>query len=474
MKKNYYLLLFLLASGLLWGYTYTMSNSNEVNEDQKMIRAIYSQVLEKGECYEDLRYLCKDIGGRLTASPQAAAAVEWGAQTLEQLGSDRVEKQAVMVPHWVRGEKEEARVISEHIGWESVNIAALGNSIGTPKMGITAPVVEVENVEELEKMSRSDVSGKIVLNNIRMPDHDVNTFDSYSSCSSERYTGASAASRLGAKGYILRSLGHFIDEHPHTGNSTYEDGVAKIPMAAISTKHAELLSGLLEVDKNTKLHMKMNCETFPDRESYNVIGEIKGTEKPDEIILVSGHLDSWDNGEGAHDDGSGVVQSIEVLRTFKALGIQPKRTIRCVLWMNEENGAMGAKEYAKVSEEKGENHIVAIESDRGGFVPRGFTADAQNAAFLKEKLALLQSWQPLFEEYMLHTFEKGFSGVDVKFLKPQGTLCMGLIPDPQRYFDYHHTPNDTFDKVNKRELEMGAASMAALVYLFSEYGLEQE
>jgi len=243
--------------------------------------------------------------------------------------------------------------------------------------------------------------------------------------------------------------------------------VTKIPAAAISTRDAERLSALLKTDPNLKFYMRMTPQTLPDVLSYNVIGEIKGTEKPDEIIVVGGHLDSWDVGEGAHDDGTGIVQSMEVLRLFKEMGIKPKRTIRAVLFMNEENGLRGGRKYAEEAKAKGEVHIAAIESDAGGFTPRGFGIDGNDDQYAK-----VLTWKPLLVPYGLHDLSRGGGGADIGPLKGQGTVALiGFKPDSQRYFDYHHTEIDTFETVNRREMQLGAASMASLVYLISQYGL---
>jgi hypothetical protein len=246
----------------------------------------------------------------------------------------------------------------------------------------------------------------------------------------------------------------------------YKDSLNKIPACAISTNAANWLSNYLKTDKELKFYLKMSCKTLPDEKSYNVVGEIKGSEKPDEIIVVGGHLDSWDTGKGANDDGAGVVQSIEVLRIYKALGIKPKRTIRAVAFMNEENGGRGGKKYAEMAKMKNEKHIAAIESDAGGFSPRGFSSDVTPA--VKAKLI---SWRPLFEPYGVYEFYRDGSGSDIEPLKEQGIPCMELRPDSQRYFDFHHTPIDTFENVNQRELELGDAAMASLIWMISQYGL---
>ena len=259
-----------------------------------------------------------------------------------------------------------------------------------------------------------------------------------------------------------------MDDFPHTGSMSYGDlpNSQRIPSAAISTNHAELLSGMLALDKKINVFFSQNCQQLKDVQSYNVIGEITGSEFPNEYIVVGGHLDSWDLGDGSHDDGAGVVQSMDVLRLLKESGIKPKRSIRVVLFMNEENGLRGGNKYAEVAKAKGENHIFAVESDSGGFTPRGFSFDCNDAVFNK-----VMQWESLFKPYLIHYFEKGHGGADIGPLKNGTTVLAGLVPDSQRYFDYHHASNDTFDAVNKRELELGAATMTALVYLFDKYGI---
>jgi hypothetical protein len=281
--------------------------------------------------------------------------------------------------------------------------------------------------------------------------------------------GAVEAAKYGAVGVIVRSMNLRLDDFPHTGSMTYDNlSVNKrIPSAAISTKDAELLSTMLQLDKSIQFYFKQNCKQLKDVQSYNVIGEITGSEFPNEYMIVGGHLDSWDLGDGSHDDGAGVVQSMDVLRLLKESGIKPKRSIRVVLFMNEENGLRGGNKYAEVAKQKGENHVFALESDSGGFTPRGFSFDTNDIV-----LNQVQSWKPLFKPYLIHYFEKGHGGADIGPLKNDNIVLAGLVPDSQRYFDYHHAANDTFDAVNKRELELGAATMATLVYLFDKYGIK--
>ncbi|MEK6477224.1 M20/M25/M40 family metallo-hydrolase [Catalinimonas sp. 4WD22] len=439
-------------------------------EEAEMIRSIYDETLTQGEAYENLRYLCKNIGGRVAGSPQNAAAVEWGKQLMEAYDFDKVFLQEVTVPHWVRGEKEIARIVnSKKLGTQEVNITALGNAVGTGPKGIVAEVVEVQNFEELEALGREKVEGKIVFFNRPMDQTQIQTGAAYGMAGNQRRSGPSEAAKHGAVGAIVRSLSTDFDDYPHTGSTVYTFNVPKIPAIAISTNDAELLSDLLKDDPELDFYFETHCQMMEDEISYNVVGEITGTEKPEEYIVVGGHLDSWDLAEGAHDDGAGVVHSIEVLRTLKAIGYEPKRSIRVVLFANEENGLAGGKKYAELAEENNEKHYAAIESDAGGFTPRGFSLDVSDEAY-----ARIQGWAPLLAPYDLHKFDKGGSGADISALKPQGVELIGLRPDSQRYFDMHHSAQDVFEIVNQRELLLGAAAMTSLVYLIDSQGLYQE
>ena len=434
-----------------------------------MFKTIYKQSLTNGKSYEWLDHLSNNIGSRLSGSLGAERAVEYTKEELEKLGLDKVWLQPVMVPRWVRGLPEFAYIETAPGQTTQVNICALGGSVETPLGGLKANVIEVQGIDELKALGRSKVEGKIVFFNRPMQPDLIQTFEAYGGCADQRYSGAYEAGKLGAAGVIVRSLNLRLDDLPHTGAMTYGDLPVsqRIPSAAISTNDANLLSGLLSLDKNLKFYFKQQCKQLPDVQSYNVIGQITGSEFPNEYILVGGHLDSWDLGDGSHDDGAGVVQSMDVLRLLKESGIKPKRSIRVVLFMNEENGLRGAKEYADEAKRKGENHIFSLESDAGGFTPRGFQFDGSEAAFNK-----VLGWQSLFKPYLIHYFEKGGSGADVGPLKTATNVVAGLRPDSQRYFDHHHASNDTFEHVNKRELELGAATMTALVYLFDKYGIE--
>lgn len=436
--------------------------------DSEQIKSIYNTSLSNGKSYEWLDHLSNQIGGRLSGSYNAEQAVKYTKEELDLVGLDKVWLQPVMVPKWVRGNPEFAYIEIAPGKTISVNICALGGSIATVMPGIKANLIEVNGIDELKALTPEQVNGKIVFFNRPMDETLINTFQSYGGCVDQRYAGAMEAGKLGAVGVIVRSMNLRLDDFPHTGSMTYGDLPAnqRIPSAAISTNHAELLSSMLKLDKNVKFYFKQNCSQQKDVQSYNVIGEITGSEFPKEIIVVGGHLDSWDLGDGAHDDGAGCVQSMDVLRLLKESGIRPKRTIRVVLFMNEENGLRGGRKYAEEAERNGENHIFALESDSGGFTPRGFSFDCSDSNFQQ-----ILSWKPLFEPYLIHYFEKGGSGADIGPLKGNNNVLAGLRPDSQRYFDYHHASNDTFDAVNKRELELGAATMTSLVYLIDKYGI---
>lgn len=437
-------------------------------QDGEMVKQIYKSSLTQSSAYSWLDHLSNDIGSRLSGSVGAEKAVLYTKKELEKLGLDNVYLQEVMVPKWVRGEKETAYILDNKKKIE-VPICALGGSIATPKNGILAEIIEVHAIEELEKLGAEKLKGKIVFFNRPMDAEEIETFKAYGKCGDQRVIGAKEASKYGALATIVRSLNLRLDDFPHTGVTSYGDlpKSAYIPTAAISTNGAELLSKKLKENNKLKFFFKQSCQQMEDVLSYNVIGEIKGTTKSDEIMIVSGHLDSWDLADGSQDDGAGCVQSMAVLELFKKLNYKPKHTIRVVLFMNEENGLRGGKKYAEIAAKNKENHVFAMESDSGGFSPRGFSFDCDETNFTKAK-----GWIVLFEPFLIHSFVKGHGGSDIGPLKSDKLVKVGLKPDSQRYFDYHHAANDTFDAINKRELELGAATMASLVYLFDQYGID--
>lgn len=436
--------------------------------DEEMIKRIFDFELTKGQSYEMLDYLSNRIGGRLSGSPQAAAAVEFTLQQMLSYGFDTVFLQPVMVPHWVRGRQEVARIVnSKRLGSLDMTICAIGNSVGTGEGGITAGIIEVQSLDELKVLGKKNIEGKIVFFNRGFDQTKITTFSAYGGAVDQRGSGASEAARYGAVGVVVRSMASNHDDVPHTGALNYEEDAPRIPAVAISTVDADVLSEALKKEKDLKFYFEDHCQMLPDVLSYNVVGEIHGSEKPKEYIIVGGHLDSWDLGDGAHDDGAGCVQSIEVLRIMKELGYKPKHSIRAVMFMNEENGLRGGKKYLELAKANNEKHLAALESDSGGFSPRGFRSSGNEQ--VKEKL---QSWRFMLEPYGLYDFSGEGGGADIGPLGDTGTVLFGLYPDSQRYFNYHHTISDTFDKVNKRELELGAAAMASLVYLIDQNGLQ--
>ncbi|WP_310554580.1 M28 family peptidase [Flavobacterium sp.] len=444
-----------------------ISMAQSQSSDEIKLKEIYTIALTNSKCYTWLDYMSNKIGHRLSGSVGAQKAVDYTKSQMETLGFDRVYLQEVMVPKWVRGQKEIAYIV-DNKKKITVPICALGGSIATPKEGITAEVIEVQSLKELSDLGTEKIKGKIVFFNRPMDNSLLETFNAYSKAGDQRRSGAREASKYGAVATIVRSLTHSLDDFPHTGNQSYGD-IPKsqyIPTAAISTNGAELLSKLLKANSKIKFYLKQSCQTMDDVLSYNVIGEIKGSEFPDRIMVVGGHLDSWDLADGSHDDGAGCVQSMEVVNIFKNLGYKPKNTLRVVLFMNEENGGRGGEKYQELSKKNNENHIFALESDSGGFTPRGFSFETDDANFNK-----VQDYKKIFEPYLIHTFAKGHSGSDIEDLTSDKILKVGLRPDSQRYFDYHHAGNDKFNAVNKRELELGAATITALVYLIDQYGI---
>jgi len=444
-----------LFSGLL----FSQLDSSKLNHYNLVADQITKKALTEKAGYNLLGELC-EIGPRLSGSENSLRAISWAGDKLEKFGIDKVMFQPVMVPHWERGEAETAEIING----KYLNILSLGGSIATPENGITANVIEVKNFSELEKR-KNEVKGKIIFFSRPLDESLLNTFTGYGGAVDQRFYGAVEASKYGAVAVLVRSITTKHDNVPHTGVMGYVDSLPKIPAAAIGYLDSDYLHNALIDDPNLLIKLNLNCKTLPDAKSYNVIAEITGTEYPDEIIVVGAHFDSWDVGNGAHDDGAGCVQSMEVLHLFKELGLKPRRTIRCVLFINEENGSRGGKEYGKFVETKNENHLAAIESDRGGFTPLGFDIDTDSSTLIK-----IKSWLPVLEKSGINWIKKGGSGVDVQYIK-NTKAKLGYVPDAQRYMDVHHSANDTFDSVHPRELELGSASIAIMAYLISEEGL---
>lgn len=439
------------------------------DEHALYIRSIYDHALTESNCFQRLYHLSENIGGRLTGSENAQNAVDWTFQELKNLGVDSVWKQECMVPHWQR-RKEATVFLNLSDGAKELKATSLGNSIGTEGTDWTGEIVEVMHLDSLEGLGESMLKDKIVFFNRPMDPRKIHTGHAYGGAVDQRSRGPAMAARFGAKAVLVRSMTTQLDDVPHTGVTVYDEDGRKIPGIAISTLDAELLSKSLKANAKLTATINADCGMVEDKLSHNVVAEIRGSEFPDEIILVGGHLDSWDLAGGAHDDGAGCMHSIQVFETLIALGYKPKRTLRCVMFMNEENGLAGGKKYAEMSNQSSEFHLAAIESDLGGFTPRGFGCSAREDVY-KPYLAKFQAFEKFLNPYDLH-LKAGGGGADIGPLKSQGGLLIGLRPDPQRYFDLHHTKNDRIDQVNKRELELGAAAMTSLVYLIDQLGLK--
>jgi hypothetical protein len=447
--------------------------------DSAFLRKLADIVLTDGRAYEDLRVLTKQVGARLSGSPGYYKAEKWGAKAMQDAGADKVWMQECMVPHWVRGGRDSASFFlpaaAQGVGggqrkketkWDGLDVIALGNSQGTGPNGLKAPILLINNFEELEA-KKNEVKGKIVFYNYHFNPKFIETFRSYGDAVRYRVFGPSMAARYGAVAVLVRSMSHSVDNNPHTGALIYNDSFPKIPAVAVGLRDADRLADAIanEHAYDVMVFLRTQGRMLADTPAHNIVGELKGSESSNQFITVGGHLDSWDPAEGAMDDGTGCVQSIEVLRALKAAGYTPRHTIRAVLFANEENGGRGGEKYAEEAKAKGEQHLLALESDAGGFTPRAFSL-----ALSDSQLASVKTWIKLLEPYGVYEFSKGGGGSDVEPMEKLGVVVGELRPDSQRYFDYHHTRNDVLEVVNKRELELGAFNMAALVYLVDKYG----
>lgn len=434
--------------------------SGQTKEDSIQFNKISTEILNYGKGYDELRELTKNIGHRLSGSEAYEKSVQWAAQKLRDAGADKVWLQEVMIPVWVRG-KESLHIKTSNGSWKNLKMLSLGNSEGTNGKDVSGEIIMVKSLEEYDKLPAEKVKDKIVFFNYPFNQGNVQTFISYRDAGAYRRTAASLTAKKGGKYAIIRSLSSALDDVPHTGNMRYEENSNKVPAVTIGNTTADELEALL---KNQKVTAKLNsnCGMKGEKLSHSVIGEITG-KKDQSVIVVGGHLDSWDVGEGAHDDGSGIVQSIEVLRTFKKLGIQNNHTIRAVCFANEENGTKGGKQYGKTAKDTDEKHLFAIESDAGGFSPRGISLEMDDV-----KRNQIKSWINLFLPYGVYNFEGRYSGSDIAPLHEMGVPTAELVPEPQRYFDIHHTAEDTFEKVNRRELLLGSTVMTQLIYMIDK------
>jgi hypothetical protein len=433
--------------------------------DSIMMRSISNEILMHGTCYDNLRVLCKTIGNRISGSPQAAKAVEWGMKAMQATGADKVWLQPVDVPLWIRGQEKLAFKFPGEKDFKEVNVLSIGNTSGSGNKLLEAEIVMVKDADAFKQLPDDAVKGKIIFFNYRFRQDFVSPFDAYGDAVKYRGMAPNIASPRGALATIIRSVSSGADDYPHTGAMRYADSVKPIPAVAVGNNTADLLEQKCKGGK-VIAQLQSNCHMAGTVRSYNVIGEITGADYPSQYILVGGHLDSWDVGEGAHDDGAGSVQSIEVLRAIKATGIKPRHSIRAVLFMNEENGLKGGLAYADSAKANNEKYLIAIETDAGGFSPRGMGLNMEEAKRLQ-----IQSYRNLFLPYGVYDFEEEGGGADISPLQRMGVPVAGLRPDPQRYFDVHHTRNDVFETVNHRELKLGAVVLTQLICLIDKYNL---
>lgn len=432
---------------------------------EEVVQSIFNNALSDNTAEENLLYLCKNTKGRIPGSEEALHAVKYTLGALVEAGADSVWLQEVPVPHWERG--DESAILSSKLGTLELTISALGLSVGTGISGISARLIEVHDFEQLRKIGSEGISGRIVFFNRPVDNTLINTFSGYAGAVDQRISGASEAAQYGAVGVIVRSPTQAMHDFVHTGVVRYKQNIPMIPAVCVSPNDAELISRFLENDSESTLHLVSDCKNFPDTISYNVIGEIRGYEKPNEYISVGGHIDAWDISEGAHDDAGGCIQAIETIRIFKELNIIPRRSIRAIMFMNEEMTSTGGQVYADEAEKNGEMHYAALESDRGVMSPIGFGFGNAGEARL-QKLFQLEEY---FKPYGIRYFTRGGGGSDISPLKRFNTLLIGYIPDTQRYFWFHHSANDTYEQVNIREMQLGSAAIASLVYLIDLYDL---
>ena len=435
--------------------------SQDLKKDSLQFKKISDEILVNGKSYEDLRELTKNIGNRLCGSANYEKAADWAMEKLKEAGADKVWFQPVIVNVWSRGD-ESLKIKINSGKWKEVRMLSLGNSEGTKGKDLKGEIILVKTLEEFEKIPDILVKDKIVFFNYAFKQEYVVTGQAYGDAGKYRRVTAAEVAKKGGKAVIIRSLTSNFDDVPHTGAMRYEDGIQKIPAIAIGAETANELEKTLLKKEKVEAILNSNCGMNGEALTKSVIAEITGN-KDKSVIVVGGHLDSWDVGEGAHDDGAGIVQSIEVLRTFKKLNLNNNHTIRVICYANEENGVRGGRTYLESLKKSNEPHVFALESDSGGFTPRSFTLGMS-----PEKAKEMKKWEKLFNPYGIFEFAGDYSGVDIEPLRELKIPTSELVTDSQRYFDIHHTPEDTFEKVNRRELLLGATVMTQLIYMIDQ------
>lgn len=413
--------------------------------------SLINAALRDSAAYNRTALLVDRFGARFSGTPELEASIDWILQEMRRDGLENVRGEPVMVPRWVRG-AESAELVSPRR--HKLPILGLGGSIGTPPGGITAPVLVVGSFEELERR-KNEAKGRIVVWNV--------PFTTYGETVRYRSTGAVAAARAGAVASLVRSVASFSMQTPHTGAMRYDTSVAQIPAAAITVEDAMMLARMQQRGERLVVNLRMSARTLPDAQSRNVVAEIRGREKPEEVVVLGGHIDSWDVGQGAMDDAGGSVAAWEAVRLMKVLGLRPRRTVRVVLWTNEENGLRGANAYRDRHRDQLANHILAMESDAGTFKPTGFGFAGSDSAF-----AIIQQIGTLLERIEAGRIVRGGGGADIGPIMALGVPGMGLNVDGTRYFWYHHTDADTIDKLDPREMALCTAAMAVMAYVVAD------
>jgi hypothetical protein len=424
-----------------------------LSESYKEVSArIISAALADSDGYAKLSYLCDRIGNRLSGSDSLNAAIAWAAAQMKRDGLENVATPAVKVPHWVRG-REDAEMVRpvRH----PLTMLGLGGSVATPPDGITAEVVPVASFDALTALGRNKVAGKIVLFNV--------PYEGYGKTVAYRGAGASRAASLGAVAMLVRSVGSLAMQTPHTGALNYTEADPKIPAAAITFEDATLIQRLTDSGETVAVHLHMDAHMLPDADSANVMGEIPGREKPEEIVVMGGHIDSWDVGAGAQDDGSGMIAALEAAAVIGKLGLHPRRTLRVVFWTNEENGGAGGRAYRAMVGDKIHNYVASIEMDGGAEKPTGFGVSPGGLALSRAK-----EIGRLLEPIGADTIREGGGGADIAPLMHDGVPGLGLFTIGQHYFDWHHTRTDTVDKVNPQDFRQCVAAMAVMGYVLAD------
>ncbi|HIN85600.1 MAG TPA: peptidase M28 family protein [Myxococcales bacterium] len=425
---------------------------------------IISATLQSNGSWTKMQELCDDIGHRLSGSPQLDTAIKWAVAALSADGHENVHTEAVMVPKWVRG-NESAHMMKPQL--RPLPMLGLGGSVGTPPEGITAPV-EVVADEAALKLLGAGAKGRIVLFNNPMPAYDPVSGTGYGRTVRFRVNGARLAAKHGAVAVLVRSVTANSLRTPHTGGMHYGDAKEKIPAAAITVEDAESIARLRARNREVVVTLKMEAKNHGLVKSANVIAEFTGRGKPEEVVVIGGHLDSWDVGQGAHDDGTGVVAAMEALTVLRKLGLRPRRTIRVVLWTNEENGLRGGRQYAEDHKNELKHHVAAIESDSGCYGLRGFSVDLEDNALEAHAKVQLQQLVARLKSLNATGVSTGWAGADISPMRKAGVPLLGMKTDVSTYFNIHHTHADTLDKVEPDKLSGCVAGMAVMAYLLAE------